>query len=229
MVAASPIDPGPGAPRSTLVHGGPENALSALGASLAHESGRPLAWAEFAGASSRLEPALRSALERLVRPDGLAVAGPSDLSTVRSPPPAAKLVQLESLSPELRERLEGFLRAPLLFQRLSAELADEEGRLMILVTNVDALPSNVLWGTLEDAGLHEELHREGLGVVATFRGSAPAPLRAPFDRVLEVRLPEGRPWRGATVREEKPAVGRGHGSGRPLAEYLARTDGLGPR
>jgi hypothetical protein len=215
--------------RSVLVYGGTESALSALGVSLAHATALPLAWAEFAGASSRIDPSLRPVLERLVLPEGLAAAVPSDLRTVPGgASQASMLFRPDSISPELLQRLDGFLRAPVLFQKLSAEFSDAEGRLAILVSNVDALPRNVLWGTLEDSELHGELHREGITLIATYRGDAPAFLREPFDLVLHVEQPGQRGWRESVVRQEKPVPTRSNAAATPLQSYLTSIPDIGP-
>ena len=201
--------PLPPVDQSILVHGGSDDALAVVAVGAATRAGLPFAWADFADSRSQLDPTLRQALAALAAGSVIESTAVESLhEPVGLRRSVSGMIRSETLSPELRDRLDGFLQFPPLVQRLASALDPAGGHMAILLTGLQVLPERLRSATLGRRDLHESLHREGISLVATFRGAAPGNLTEPFDRVLRVEASAGGRWTDAVVGLERGPPGQ---------------------
>lgn len=193
-----------GLPRSTLIYGQGEAAMTLLAAGLARRTGPGFGWANCSGSTSGWEPSVRAALEAGSAGRRVEVVVPEEFASneVRARSLDA-VVDSHGLTQEGRERLVDFLRLPDLFQRLVASRPTGTLLSALVLTNVDVLPRPLVRDTLEDPRLHHELRTEGVSLVVTFRGSPPPSLEAVFDRLFRVDPPSDGSWLESFVRPER--------------------------
>jgi len=200
--------PIPDLPRSTLVYGEGEAALSMLAAGLALKCSPGFGWANCSGSTVGWEGSVLAALEAGSSGRQVERVRPEELEPHPVVPGALHaLVDPEGLTRARRERLVDFLRLPDLFQRLVANRPSGVLLSAIILTNADALPYPLLRDTLGDPRLHHELRVEGVSLVVTYRGNPPTAVEEPFDRLLRVGPPTDGSWVDSFVRPERGAPG----------------------
>ncbi|MCI4372602.1 MAG: hypothetical protein L3K02_03030 [Thermoplasmata archaeon] len=207
--------------RSILIFGSGDAPMAVFASALAREEVGTFGWADFTGPEETPTPGARQVLEAssdtprepsvraedLLAPTG-AVGG---LSTwlVRDP-----------LSAEAAGRLAAYLRLPSLLQRMVSRVMTINARAVLVLTNVDALAIPTVERALGSAEVHETLHREGVTLLVTFRGTPSDLLRAPFERIYRVDGHPGQVWQDAPVTLERGESGDGFPPGAPLGRRL---------
>ncbi len=198
---------------SILLHGQGETALTVLATTLARAEVGSFGWADCAGTQHPSDPAAR----RVLVDTGGAVAGPSVDVRELSPPSGAAagiatwLVR-DPVAAETAARLAAYLRLPAVLQRIVSRVTSQNARAVVVLTNIDALAGPELDHALGAVEVHETLHREGVTLIVTYRGSPSAILSAPFDRVYHVENDPGLPWRESTVQVERGGPGETTGT-----------------
>jgi hypothetical protein len=197
-----PAGPRPEGPESILVYGADPIGVVALATGLALRSHGAFAWADCAAPALAEDNPTHWILSRGdLRPGAdrvdEAALGPAAWSWTG----LRDLVALDGGAEE--SRLTGFLELPELLQRLAARAPEGGGRAAILLANVDRLPAGSATGSLERAAVHRRLHEGGVTLVVTALVPPGADLRAAFDRVVRLEVPEGTSWAHGLVALEK--------------------------
>jgi hypothetical protein len=212
---------GPVRSESILVHGPDRIGVTAFTAGLAIRSLGGFAWADCGGSAPREDDPIHWILSRGSPLPALARVDPS----VLLPPPhsAPGLQALVALDGEPEERrLAQFLDLPELFQRLGARAPEFQGRVALLLANVDRLLATPSGRALEQRELHDRLHSAGMTLFAT---STPAPsprLREVFDRVFRIDVPAGSTWSHGLLSLEQAPTGEPTPDRIPLREGWSR-------
>jgi hypothetical protein len=192
--------------------------MSMLALGFARRVDRTFAWANFSTSTSGLDGAVRrlfvertegrreehATLSELSMP----LKGPHELETFFLPDPGSR---------DLMDRLKAFLALPELFQTLLGHTVSSKGEGVILLTNVDAVFSAAARRTLELPELHDTLHREGVTLLVTYRGTPPGSLAHAFDEVFRVEH-LGNSWPDALLAATKSDLLPGLLAPRPLRE-----------
>jgi hypothetical protein len=203
MTVAAPSS-APPEPRSILIFGSGESAMSVLAAGLAELVRPEFAWANCAGSPSQWEDSVARMMERRSRGRRAEATQPSDLQMHEAPSEAiARVVVPESLPGEQRQRLVEFVRLPPLLQRLISNAAPGGDAVSVVLTNVDGLPDPVVATTLASPELHDSLHHEGITLLVTFRGIPSLLLKEAFDQIYRVELPRAGSWMHSSVTSER--------------------------
>ena len=221
----APVTPGP---RTVLVYGQGEPAMTMLALGLAQRFAPRFAWGRCMGAAD--------ALSGMVRAMWLAHAGAPRFDSVSSsdlepqPVPLAQLDAFVDPGPDTqRERLLSLLRLPPLFQALvGPPEAPTQERLPLLLSHVERIPPEVLRAVLTDPTFRRTLRESGVPIVATFDGMPDASLRDAFDRVFRIEDPGTLHWYAASVWTERGPTDTDRGRPRPLREVWTDLD-LDPR
>jgi hypothetical protein len=193
--------------------------MSMLAGGLARRFSPEFAWANASGSISAWEAPVRSLLVEGSPALHLESIDPAELEPHPVRPGAIRnLVDPEGMAPGAQAQLLEFLRLPVLLQRLVSRGSPEGGPSPVVLTNIDAFPSDFVRGTLGSPQVHEVLHRESVTLVVTFRGEPPTALSDAFDWLLRVESPMQGPWVDSLVRAERgPLVPSG-----PLASPLRK-------
>ena len=96
-----------------------------------------------------------------------------------------------------------YLGMPVIVQRMVARVLSADGRSMIVLTHLDAIPPNVARDCFARPEIVSTMRREGVSLLATYRGTPPDPLRRAFPRVFHVEGPPRGPWPSARVTAEE--------------------------
>lgn len=173
--------------------------MSMLALGFARRVDRAFAWANFSLSNSALDGAVRRMF--LDRTEGRRIE-PATLSERSTPGEETReletFVRPDPGSRDMESRLKSFLSLPDLFQKLLGRTLSPKGGGVILLTNVDAIPSAAARRTLELPELHDTLHREGVTLVVTYRGTPPVSLTNAFDEVFRVEH-LGKSWPDALL------------------------------
>jgi hypothetical protein len=186
-------NPAPGRPAlgSVLLYGSEGDAMDRLARAVA----------------ARASPHLSEASFRAAR--GPSSVGPADPSAFALPVgldrQLARWVERGSLEPTERQRLERFLRLPVLLQQLAAAAGPGPAPCAILLDHIEELGADRLAETLERPSLHETLREEEVSLVATYSGHPPVALRDAFGSVLRLEQAVGEPWENAWLTVERGA------------------------
>jgi hypothetical protein len=195
--------------------------MSMLALGFARRVDRAFAWAEFSTPGPALDGAVRQMF--LERTEGRRIEhatlselsgsgeGLRELERILTPEPASR---------DMEGRLKAFLTLPELFQRLLGRTVSPKGEGVILLTNVDAVTPAAARRTLELAGLHDTLHREGVTLLVTYRGTPPGTLANAFDEVFRVEH-FGKSWPDALLAATQGDLLPGLLAPRPLRECWA--------
>jgi hypothetical protein len=195
--------PGTGDP-PVLVYGTGETGLSILAAALARRQQRPFGWIQCATSEAGLAPAGRRRLEEGSAGHREVVQDPRDLG-VPEPQirPLSQFFLDEPVTLSFEVRLAAYLGMPVLLQRMASQILSGDGRSMIVLTNLDALPLQVAVEGMDRPEVQSTLRREGVSVVATYRGTPPDRLKRTFRSIYRVQAKPGRPWSHARVTFEE--------------------------
>jgi hypothetical protein len=222
MMDVRAADPSTPVGASVLIYGRGESPMAVLACALARREVGAFRWADGAPASERPEPeALRVLAEGSGQDPGWHVP-PGDLD-----PPGISLEGLrhwlhsEAADIAARLRLEAYLRLPSILQQIVSQAPEPGGRSAIILTNVDALPPPGLESALGEPGTHATLRREGVSMFVTFRGSPPAALQVPFDRIYRIDGQPQQVWQEARVTVERGGGPDELASSRSLSDQLA--------
>jgi hypothetical protein len=206
---------------SILLHGSGETPMAVFASALAREQVGTFGWADFTATPDAPDPGARRVLEESselgrdphVRVEDLLPPGEtaSTMSTwlVRDP-----------LAAEAAARLAAYLRLPSLLQRMVSRVMAANAQAVLVFTNVDALSSSVVERALGSVEVHETLHREGVTLIVTFRGTPSDLLQAPFDQVYRVDGQPDQVWQDARVTLERGEPGDGFPPGETLGRRL---------
>ena len=204
LSASSPTFPPPGDPLpargvSILISGTGETAMSMLALGFARRVDQAFGWADFSASPSALDGAARRMFVEGTEGRRVEHATVRELSTPSErPPELGTFLTPEPGSREFEGRLRAFLALPDLFQTLLGRTLSPTGEGVILLTNVDAVSSAAARKTLELPTLHDTLHREGVTLLVTYRGTPPSSLSKPFDEVFQVEH-LGQSWPDALL------------------------------
>lgn len=224
---SSSLQPIPPPPESTLVYGHDETGISALAAGLALRLHPWFRWVDCARSGPVDDVPVHwifargSARPQLDRVDGTSLRTPTWTTTSLS-----ELVASEGPDEDLR--LASFLALPELFQRIGAPDPPSEREVVILLANIDALPSKPGGLRLEDRNLHVRLHEAGIALFATAKLPTPAGVLDSFDKVYRVDVPEGTSWSHGVVTDEKEGPADQQGPGRLTVREIWRQLELDP-
>jgi len=196
---------------------------------LARERLGAFGWLDCSAQSAALDPVTRDALGESL-PTGL--SSPIGQEELIPPRDGEHLLRQwlidDAVSTEVVTRVGAYLRLPSLLQRLVSRVAAADGRAVVLLWNVDALPRSALELALGSADVHEILRGEGVSLIAAFRGEPSGPLRAPFDRVYRIESTPGESWQAARVTQEQGEPGDGFSAGTVLGRRLAVDGSIEP-
>ncbi|MFZ1023999.1 MAG: hypothetical protein WAN87_07685 [Thermoplasmata archaeon] len=197
--------------------------MSILAGALARRAQTPFAWASCSETEEPLDEQTHRWLAEHSEFEGETAVDPQELEPSRARDPGhSGLLLPESMAEQERIRLTEFLSLPPLFQRLLARTMSAQGQALIVLTNVDALRSRLQEHVLSGASVHRILHREGVTLVATFRGSPTSHLARVFDEVYAVDAPPHTPWADARITRERGDPARGTPVAGSLREWLYR-------
>jgi hypothetical protein len=197
--------------------------MSILAGALARSAQTPFAWARCSESVEPLDEQTQQWLREHSQFDGKSPVDPRELELSRARDPEnSGLLLPDSLPEPERNRLNEFLTLPPLFQRLLARMISAQGRALIVLTNVDALPSYSQSQGLTGPSVHGVLHREGVTLVVTFRGSPASQFVRVFDEVYAVDTPPHTAWADARVTRERGDPARGTPMAGSLREWLYR-------
>jgi hypothetical protein len=206
--------------------------MSMLALGFARRVDRSFAWADFSAPSSALDGTVRQMF--LERTEGRRVEH-ANLVDVAKPAEGSwrfeTVLRSDPGSREMERRLRAFLSLPELFQTLLGRTVSEKGEGVVLLTNVDAVSSVAARRTLELADVHDTLHREGVTLLVTYRGTPPRSLTNAFDDVFRVEH-LGKSWPDALLAATQGDLLPGLLAPRPLRECwsaLGLCPGLLPR
>lgn len=192
--------------------------MSMLALGFAGRVDRVFAWANLSDASPALEGTARRMFEQQSEGRRIEHATLSGRRASGAEPLAIELfVTPDPGSKDLEGRLQSFLTLPELFQTLLSRTISPEGAGVILLTNVDAVSSAAGRRPLELPELHETLHREGVTLLATYRGTPPESLARAFDEVFRVEH-LGKSWPDALLTAAQGDLLPGRLVSRPLRE-----------
>jgi hypothetical protein len=191
-------------PRSVLVFGSGESAMSMLAAGLVARVRPRFAWANCSGTTVTWERWVAETIEHGAAGRRTDRVDPRDLRLSERPADAVgRLVLADTLPDEMRSRLVDFVRLPVLFQRLISQFDALEPSVSLVLTNADALRTPLAESALANAHLHAALHRERISLSVTFRGEPPSTIKEAFDQVLRVDSPKDGRWTDARVMSER--------------------------
>jgi hypothetical protein len=192
--------------------------MSMLALGFARRVDRAFGWADFSTSPSALDGAVRQMFVEGTEGRRVEHAGLSELST-----PGEGRRELETFlipdpgSRDFEGRLKAFLSLPELFQTLLGRTLSPRGEGVLLLTNVDAVSSTAARQTLELPELHHTLHREGVTLLVTYRGTPPGSLTKAFDEVFRVEH-LGKSWPDALLAATQSHLLPGLLAPRPLRE-----------
>ena len=222
MTQRSPPDPMPPAVPargvSILISGSGETAMSMLALGFARKVDRAFAWANFSESTRRLNEGVRKMFVERTEGRRVEHASVDGLSTsVEGPRVLRTFLRSDPASEDLESRLEAYLTLPEIFQSLLGRTVSANGEGAMVLTNLDAVPPEVLRKTVELPALHDILHREGVTLLVTYRGSPPSSLDRVFDEVFRVeRL--GKNWPDALLAATRSEQFPGLRAPRPLRD-----------
>jgi hypothetical protein len=192
--------------------------MSMLALGFARRVDHAFAWADFSRPSSGLDGAVRRMFVegtegRRVEPATLSepsrpVERPHEVETILAPEPDSR---------DMESRLRAFLSLPELFQTLLGRTVSPKGEGVLLLTNVDSVTPAAARRTLELADVHDTLHREGVTLIVTYRGTPPESLTSAFDEVFRVEH-LGKSWPDALLAATQGELLPGLLAPRPLRE-----------
>jgi len=192
--------------------------MSMLALGFARRVDRAFGWADFSSPTSALDAAVRRMFVERTEGRRVEHATVRELST-----PSERPHELESFlipdigSRDLEGRLKAFLALPGLFQTLLGRTLSSKGEGVLLLTNVDAVSSAAAGKTLELPALHDTLHREGVTLLVTYRGTPPGSMTHAFDEVFRVEH-LGKNWPDALLAATQGSLLPGLLAPRPLRE-----------
>lgn len=190
------------APRSILIHGSGETAMSMLAVGFALQACREFAWAQ-CGEPARLRgSAMRDAWERYASVRRYGPIDPRELEVQPIRPETVDQV-VNPINRDERNRLVGLLHLPPFLQGLVSAGPGASELLPILFSQLDALPAELVRATFADPQVHETLHRGGVLLLATFHGAPTASLRDAFDQVYRIEDVGRAHWTDAFVWSER--------------------------
>jgi hypothetical protein len=189
-----------------LVYGTGPTPITILGAALGRREGRSFGWVHCAPSDADLEPAARQRLEE--GSDGYRelLRDPRELNIPEHR--VRRLAQFfldEPMTLSFEVRLVAYLGMPVIIQRMVSRVLSADGRSTIVLTNLDGVPPKVALECFARPEVLSTLGREGVSVLATFRGTPPERLKRAFLRVYRVDSAPGAPWTSATVTPEEGA------------------------
>jgi hypothetical protein len=197
--------------------------MAILASALARSAQTPFAWARCSESEVPLDEQTHRWLAENSDGHEPAAVDPQDLEpSLANDVGHSALLDPESMPEQERIRLAEFLALPPLFQRLLARTMSAKGRALIVLTNVDALRSRYPEHVLSGASVHRILHREGVTLVATFRGSPASQLIRVFDEVYAVDAPPHTHWADARITRQRGDPSRGTPLAGSLREWLYR-------
>jgi hypothetical protein len=221
MTDVRAVDPPAAAGVSILIYGAGEAPMAVLAAALAHREAGGFRWADGARSTEMPDPAALQVLEvGSGQPEGMRVPAKELFPPTIQADHQLRWLLRDPPDRDLVARLEAFIHLPSILQGLVARAPEPDGRSAIVLTNLDALPITDLERALATDATHATLHREGVTMFVTFRGTPSDPVRDSFDRIYRV---EGRPdqaWQEAVVSLERGEGPDGMASGRSLGERL---------
>jgi hypothetical protein len=192
--------------------------MSMLALGFARKVDRAFAWANFSASTRRLDGAVRKLFVEQTEGRRVEHASPDGLSsTVERPRVLRAFLQSDPGSEDLEGRLEAYLTLPEIFQSLLGRTVSANGEGAMVITNLDAVPPEVLKKTVELRALHNILHREGVTLLATYRGLPPNSLDRVFDEVFQVEQ-FGENWPDALLAATRSEHLPGLLAPRPLRE-----------
>jgi hypothetical protein len=192
--------------------------MSMLALGFARRVDRAFGWANFSASTSGLEGAVRRMLADGTEGRRVEHATLSEPSTpIEGSRELERFLIPEPGSMDLEGRLKAFLTLPELFQTLLGRTLSPKGEGILLLTNVDAVSPAAVRRTLELPTLHDTLHREGVTLVVTYRGTPPSTLPRAFDEVFQVEH-VGQSWPDALLATAQSHLLPGLVGPRPLRE-----------
>jgi hypothetical protein len=204
---------------SILISGSGESAMSMLALAFARQVDPAFAWANLSPSTSGFEGDVRRLL--VDRSEGHVVeqVALDDLATRSARPDGLdRLLMLGPVYEDLVGRFTDYLQLPGLLQTLVCRTLSPNGGGAILLTNVDAVSPPTAVRALELPHVHETLHREGVTLLATYRGTAPDRLAQAFNEVFRVEQHIGMSWPEALLAAERGGLLPGLLAPRPLRE-----------
>jgi hypothetical protein len=206
---------------SILLHGSGERAMAVFASALAHEEAGTFGWADFIAAPEAPEPGAQRVLEESAHID---LPAPARADELLPPADSARTVSTwlagDPLAADAAARLAAYLRLPSLLQRIVSRVVSVNAQAVVVLTNVDTVESSTLERTLGSPEVHGTLHREGVTMIVTFRGTPTELFQAPFDRVYRVEgQPEGA-WQDARATLTRGEPGDGFSAGETLGRRL---------
>jgi len=192
--------------------------MSMLALGFARRVDLAFGWANFSSSTSGLDAAVRRMFVEGTEGRRVEHATVRELSTPGEQPPELEtFLTPEPGSGEFEGRLKAFLALPELLQTLLGRTVSPKGEGVILLTNVDAVSADAAKRTLGLPSLHETLHREGVTLLVTYRGTPPGSLCNVFDEVFQVEH-LGPSWPDALLAATRSALFPGLRAPRRLRE-----------
>lgn len=213
----------PGHGTSILIWGTGEASMSIFASALARQGETPFVWAHCSPTTDGLGEVARGIL--VEHSDSSREQGVDSSDLLAAADWSARLPHLivpESISHGERLRLHAYLQLPPFLQRLASRTLASAGPGVIVLTNIDALPEPFRQNFLAQPEIHDFLHREGVTLVMTFRGSPSGELERVFDAVYAVDSTRETNWAEARIFRQRGATAPGMPMVGPLKEFLIR-------
>jgi len=229
------VNTSPG-PRSgsapVLLYGTGGPALDILAAALGRREQRPFAWIHCAPDDSDVPTSARDILTASSEGNREFLKDARELTVPEHRVRRLSMFFLdEPMTLSFEVRLVAYLGMPAIVQRMVSRVLTADGRSMIVLTHLDAVPPKIALECFARPEVLTTMRREGASMIATYHGTPPKRLKRAFARVFRVDALPGRPWAEAEVTPEEghhPTCGAAtRASAGDWVAYLAK-DPTGP-